>query len=182
MAGSRYVPKSSAVNSFEGGYLLSVFQPTTPIFGSDLPARLRRAIAAGMLFAIASFGSLPVPPAGAFDLFATHEVTAQFATPDGKPMADAEVRVFAPGDPGRAALTGHTDAEGKFVFDADRDGFWSAEARSPDYVARVMIRVGGEAQPQNWRSPIFLVGFLVVLLAIAVWYRLLRARTRPPRS
>jgi hypothetical protein len=121
-------------------------------------------------------------PSGAFDLFTRHEVTVQFATPDGKPMANAEVRVFAPGDPNRTALTGRTDATGKFVFDADRDGLWSAEAGSTDYVARVMIRVGGEAQPQNWLSPLVLVGFLAVLLAIAVWYRLLRARTRGPKG
>ena len=116
------------------------------------------------------------------DLFTRHEVTAQFATPDGKPMAGAEVRVFTPGDPSRTALTGRTDADGKFVFDADQDGFWSAEARNADYVARIMIRVGGEPQSHSWLSPFLVVGFLVVLLAIAVWYRLVRARTHRPRS
>jgi hypothetical protein len=120
-------------------------------------------------------------PTRAFDLFATHEVTAQFATPDGKPMANAEVRAFAPGDPSKPAVTGRTDAEGKFVFAANQDGFWSAEARSSDYVARVMIRVADETESQNWLSPILVVGFLVVMLAIAIWYRLLRARTRGPR-
>jgi Domain of unknown function (DUF4198) len=120
-------------------------------------------------------------PARAVNLFATHEVTAQFATPDGKPMANAEVRVFAPGDPNKVALTGRTDDDGKFVFDADRDGFWSAEAHSADYVARVMIRVGGQAEPHNQLSPFLLIGFLVVLLGLAIWYRLLRARTRGPR-
>ena len=107
---------------------------------------------------------LVASPAGAFDLFATHEVTAQFATPDGKPMANAEVRAFAPGDPNSPAMTGRTDAEGKFRFAADRDGFWSAEAHSADYVARVMIRVGGEQQSQNWLSPVLVIGFLVVML------------------
>lgn len=121
-------------------------------------------------------------PAEALDLFATHQVTAQFATPDGKPMVNAEVRVFAPGDPNKAAVTGRTDASGKFVFDTDRDGFWTAEARSADDIARVMIRVGGETQPHNQLSPFLLIGFLVVLLGIAIWYRLLRARTRRPRS
>ena len=125
---------------------------------------------------------LAASPSGAFDLFARHEVTVQFATPDGKPMANAEVRVFAPGDPNRTALTGRTDANGKFVFDADRDGLWGAEAGSADYVARVMIRVGGETQSQSWLSPFLLVGFLVVLLAIAGWYRLLRTRTRGPKA
>jgi hypothetical protein len=39
-----------------------------------------------------------------------------------------------------------------------------------------MIRVGGEQQPQNWLSPALVVGFLVVMLALAIWYRRLRAR------
>jgi nickel transport protein len=125
---------------------------------------------------------LAASPLQAFDLFATHEVTAQFATADGKPLADAEVRVFAPGNPDTPVLTGRTDANGKFVFDADRDGFWSAEARGADQVARVMIRVGDGAQPQNRLSPFVVLGVLVVLLAIAIWYRLLRKRSQRPRS
>ena len=136
--------------------------------------------AAWALILMAGMGLWAVP-ASALDLFATHEVTAQFATPDGKPMANAEVRVFAPGDPNKVVRTGHTNAEGKFVFEADRDGFWSAEARSADYVARVMIRVGSETEPQNRVSPFLIIGVLAVLLGIAIWYRLLRARTRRPR-
>ena len=89
---------------------------------------------------------LAVMPARAFDLFATHEVTAQFATADGKPMANATVRVFAPGNPNTVVESGRTDAEGKFVFSADRNGMWSAEARNANEVARVTIRVGG---PKN---------------------------------
>jgi hypothetical protein len=138
-------------------------------------------VSALLLGVVAALSLLVVPPAGAIDLFATHEVTAQFATPDGKPMVNAEVRAFAPGDPNSPAMTGRTDAEGKFRFAADRDGFWSAEARSPDYVARVMIRVGGEQQSPSWLSPILVVGFLVVMLALAIWYRRLRARTHGPR-
>ena len=122
-------------------------------------------------------------PAIAFDLFATHQVTAQFATQDGKPLANAEVQVFAPGDSRTPVITGRTDAEGKFVFDADQDGFWSAEAKGADQVARVMIRVGDESQqPQSRISPFLVIGVLAVLLALAIWYRLLRARNRRPRS
>ena len=125
---------------------------------------------------------LPAPSA-AFDLFATHEVTVQFATQDGKPLANAEVQVFAPGAPKTPAVTGRTNAEGKFVFDADQDGFWSAEAKGADQVARLMIRVGGESQTSQSRiSPFLVIGALAVLLALAIWYRLLRARNRrrPP--
>src|SRR6516162_4096714 len=145
------------------------------------PVRCPLRASALLLCAVAALNLLVASPASAFDLFAAHEVTAQFATPDGKPMVNAEVRVFAPGDPSKVALTGRTDAGGKFVFDADRDGFWSAEARSADYVARVMIRVGAEAEPHSGPSPFLIIGVLVVLLGLAIWYRLLRARARGPR-
>src|SRR6516165_11061443 len=141
------------------------------------PVRCPLRASALLLCAVAALNLLVASPASAFDLFATHEVTAQFATPDGKPMVNAEVSAFAPGEPSKPAVTGHTDADGKFSFAADRDGFWSAEAHSRDYVARVMIRVGGEQQSPNWLSAVLVIGFLVVMLALAVWYRLLRART-----
>ena len=137
-------------------------------------SRLRQAALAATLLVVA-FGPRPVE---ALDLFARHQVTVQFATSDGKPMANAEVRVFAPGEPNRPALTGRTDNEGKFEFGADRDGFWSAEARSGGEVARASVRVGGEQQKEEPLSPFWLFGVLLMLLVIAVWYRLLRARAR----
>jgi nickel transport protein len=152
-----------------------MWMPASSIVRSRTVPRPRRADAF-LLGGVAALHLLAASPAGAFDLFATHEVTAQFATPDGKPMANAEVRAFSPSDPNKPAVSGRTDTEGKFVFAADRDGFWSAEARSSDYVARVMIRVGGEEQSRSWLSPVFVVGFLVIMLALAIWYRLLRAR------
>lgn len=119
-------------------------------------------------------------PAGAFDLFATHEVTVQFATAAGQPMADTDVKVFAPGDLTRAVQTGKTDKDGKFQFDTDRDGLWTAEAEGNGEVARATIRVGGDANAEQRRriSPIIVIGGLLVLLMIAAWYRFLRARTR----
>jgi hypothetical protein len=136
-----------------------------------------RKFAFAAVFALAAATS----PVFAFNLFATHEVTTQFATQDGKPLANAEVQVFAPGDPKTPVITGHTDAEGKFVFEADRDGFWSAEAHAADQVARVMIRVGGETpQSESRISPFLMFGVLAILLAVAIWYRLLRRRSRRP--
>jgi hypothetical protein len=128
-------------------------------------------------------------PAAALDLFARHTVTVQFATSDGKPMADAEVRVFAPGQPGRPALTGRTDSAGKFEFSADTDGMWSAEARSASEVARVVVRVGSE-KPSEPPSPFWAIGALLLLLILAFAYRAARARYRarlnrpgsPPRT
>jgi hypothetical protein len=139
--------------------------------------RLGQALVAAvmLLFATASV-------AGAFDLFAQHEVTVQFATQAGKPLADAEVRVFAPGDPRHPALTGHTDSSGRFEFPADADGFWSAEARTGKEVVRVMVRVGGGQQQQKPISPYWVFAALGVLLVLAVAFRILRARTRRPRK
>jgi len=136
----------------------------------------RQAAVAGLLLA------LTAAPAGALDLFARHQVTVQFATQDGKPMANAEVRVFAPGQPNRPALTGRTDSDGKFDFPADRDGFWSAEARSGDEIARASVRVGGQEKETEPLSPYWLLGGLFLLLVLAFTFRILRARARRPKS
>jgi hypothetical protein len=140
-----------------------------------LSSRLLRAVLAAGFLACLATG----PTAAAIDLFARHQVTVQFATSDGKPMADTEVRVFAPGEPNRPALTGRTDSEGKFEFGADRDGLWSAEARNGGEVARATVRVGGQEAQREPISPLWLIGGLVVLLVIAFWYRLTRIRRRP---
>ena len=123
-------------------------------------------------------------PALALDLFATrHEVTAQFATADGKPMANAAVEVFAPDNHSTPIERGRTDADGKYVFAADRAGMWSAEARTKTEVARVTIRVGGpgEERRQSRIPPIVVILGLVALVALAVWYRVLRRRNERHR-
>jgi hypothetical protein len=138
---------------------------------------LRAFILAALLCCIAPV--LCNSPAAALDLFG-HTVTVQFATADGKPMADADVVVYAPGDLKKAVKTGKTDKDGKFEFGADRDGLWTAEARVSGEVARATIRVGGADQEGERKgvSPFLVFGALGVLLVIAVWYRFLRARTR----
>ena len=101
--------------------------------------------------------------AASLDLFARHQVSVEFATADGKPLADAEVRVFAPGKPNSPALTGRTDSSGKFEFPADEDGFWTAEARGADNeIARVAVRVGGPGQQHEPMSPVWLIGGLLL--------------------
>lgn len=122
------------------------------------------------------------PPAAALSLFAEHVVEVQFSSPDGKPMADAEVHVFAPGNPPRMVGTGRTDKNGKYSFEADRDGLWSAEVHEGGQVARVTVRVGREGETGNDEvSPYLLIGGAVVLLILAVIFRILRARSRRPR-
>lgn len=132
------------------------------------------ALAAALLFLLVP------PPAAAFDLFARHRVDVQFASRDGKPLAHAEVRVFAPGHPDRPVLTGRTDAAGKFAFPADTDGMWSAEARTAGEIARVTIRVGGNDDKPHKLSPYWVVGGLGVLLVLAVAFRIARRRSRRP--
>src|SRR5258708_11348612 len=97
----------------------ATWPPTAPapkiaIFIAPIPYRLalmqsvllsrrgQAGLAAALLVALWSV------PAAAVDLFARHTVTVQFATSDGKPIADAEVRVFAPGCQPPPALTGRT--------------------------------------------------------------------------
>ena len=141
-------------------------------------SRLRQAALAAALLVVA-FGPRPVE---ALDLFARHQVTVQFATSDGKPMANAEVRVFAPGQPNRPAFTGRTDGEGKFEFGADQDGLWSAEARNGSEIARATVRVAGQEQKDEPLSPYWLFGGLLLLLVIAFGYRLMRMRARRPKT
>ena len=121
---------------------------------------------------------LTVMLAGAVDLFARHSVTVQFATADGTPMADAEVRVFAPGQTASPTATGRTDKDGKFEFSANTDGFWMAEARINNEIARASIRVGGAANNSEPVSPYWVVGGLFALLVLAFGYRIARGRLR----
>jgi hypothetical protein len=141
---------------------------------------LRRG-AMALLLAIAAGCLLAESPAFGFDPFATHEVTAQFATSAGEPLANAAVRVFAPGDLKTPVETGHTDAQGKFVFDADSDGMWTAEASTGTEVARVMIRVGaGTPQQQTRLPPTLLIGAIILLGVMGWWFLLARGRRRQP--
>jgi hypothetical protein len=140
---------------------------------SVLSSRLRQAARAAALLA-----ALWSMPAAALDPFARHTVTVQFATADGKPIADAEVRVFAPGQAGRPELTGRTDSTGKFEFSANTDGLWTAEAHAGSEIARVTVRVGGNEEESEPLSPFWVVGGLLLLLVLAFAFRVARARSR----
>jgi len=146
----------------------------------SVPIRRRRQAAIGlclMLLALAGFAGT----AAAQSLFGK-QVEVTLAARDGKPMAGAEVRVFAPGNLTRPATTGKTDSDGKFYFSADRDGVWTAEATQHGEVARVSVEGRGVEGGNESVSPWLLVGLLIVLLAIAVAYRILRTRSRRPRA
>lgn len=142
--------------------------------------RCRRQAAAAvclLLLVLAGFAT----PVAAQSLFG-QQVEVTLAAQDGKPMAGAEVRVFAPGNPNRPVTTGKTDNNGKFFFTADRDGFWTAEAKRGGEVARVSVRVSGVDEGSGEVSPWVLFGGLLVLLALAIVFRMLRARARRPRA
>jgi hypothetical protein len=55
---------------------------------------------------------------------------------------------------------------------------WSAEARNGSEIARATVRVGSQEQQTEPLSPYWLFGGLLLLLVIAVAYRILRARAR----
>lgn len=119
----------------------------------------------------------PAAPAAAIDLFARHQVSVHFAAADGTPLSNAEVRVFAPGQPHAPVRTGRTDSTGKFEFAAGEEGFWTAEARAGDEIARAAVRVGDPRQQREPLSPAWLIGGLL-LLGIAFGLRIARARRR----
>jgi hypothetical protein len=150
---------------------IRIVAPVSRFAQSGRSRRWRQALAA-LLLLLSGAGT-----AAAQSLFARHVVDAQFATPDGKPMAGAEVRVFAPHRPNRPVETGRTDANGKFSFEADEDGMWTAEARNGDEVARVTIRVGGGAA-RDGAAPYYLLGGALAMLLLAMGYRVWRARRR----
>ena len=131
-----------------------------------------------LLLALTLSAALMPGPALALDLFARHQVSVEFATADGKKLAGAEVRVFAPGKPDIPVLTGRTDKDGKFEFPADEDGFWTAEARAGGEVARVTVRVGRPGQRSEFVSPLWLIGGLLLGLAVAFGVRVALARRR----
>jgi hypothetical protein len=138
-----------------------------------LPRR-RQAFLAALVLVLA----LTPGPAAALDLFAQHQVSVEFATADGKPLADAEVRLFAPGKPNVAVLTGHTDKAGKFAFPADEDGFWTAEARAGNEIARATVRVGSPGQSRELISPEWLIGGLLLGLCVVLAVRVVLIRRR----
>jgi hypothetical protein len=142
-------------------------------------AGVTRPLLLAILLALPAFLAIPYSPCRAFSLLTRREVSVHFATARGVPMANAAVRVFAPGDAKAPVATGRTDAEGNFTFYADKNGFWSAEAASGGDIARVMIRVAAGEPERGLLAPRFLLGGVIVLLVIALAYRVLHRR-RPP--
>lgn len=72
------------------------------------------------------------------------EVQAQYD--NGEPMAEAQVAVFAPGQPEQPWRTGVTDTAGRFRFspDGDQPGPWEVQVRQAGHGGVIAIPLGGE--------------------------------------
>ena len=120
----------------------------------------------------------PGCPAAALDLFARHQVSVEFATADGKPLADAEVRVFAPGKPNVPVLTGRTDKAGKFAVPGRRGRVLDRRGarRERDRPRHGAGRRAGPAR--ELISPEWLIGGLLLGLCVALAVRVVLIRRR----
>lgn len=72
------------------------------------------------------------------------ELQAKFE--GGRPMAGAQVTVYAPDNPAEPWLQGETDASGRFFFapDAARAGDWQVRVRQSGHGTILSIPVGGQ--------------------------------------
>ena len=70
------------------------------------------------------------------------EITAKYDS--GKPMAGAQVVIYAPDDPSTPWLTGICDDQGRFSFvpDSSKPGIWDVQARQAGHGDIVHIPVG----------------------------------------
>ncbi|MFM1841350.1 MAG: hypothetical protein RLZZ490_81 [Cyanobacteriota bacterium] len=84
-------------------------------------------------------------PAAAHGVKVQHQAVTAIAVvaqyDSGKPMAEAQVLVYAPDNPKEPWLTGITDKQGKFLFtpDGDRPGNWEIAVRQAGHGAMVTI-------------------------------------------
>lgn len=76
------------------------------------------------------------------------EVSAAFD--GGGPMAEAQVSVFAPGEPAEPWLRGSTDENGRFFFapDFDRPGTWDVQVRQAGHGGIIRVEIGPEGAVQ----------------------------------
>lgn len=97
----------------------------------------------------------------------------------GRPMAGAQVTVFAPGAPEQPWLMGECDERGRFEFapPVDRAGVWDIRVVQRGHGGRVAVEVAGEGEqagPSTVRAEASSVAHLTVLqrtvmAASAVW-------------
>lgn len=99
------------------------------------------------------------------------QVTATYDT--GTPLADAQVAVFAPGNPAEPWLTGTTDSEGHFLFvpDPEIPGLWEVQVRLAGHGG--LIRVAVEEGQYIPSAPAGLSGVQKALMTGAIIWGLI---------
>ncbi len=77
------------------------------------------------------------------------EISAAFE--GGGPMAEAQVSVFAPGEPVEPWLRGSTDEDGRFFFvpDYERPGTWEVQVRQAGHGGIVRVEIDSEGAVQT---------------------------------
>lgn len=96
------------------------------------------------------------------------EVTAQYD--DGEPMSEAQVTVYAPGEPSEAWLTGTCDEKGEFFFvpDTEIPGTWEVKVRKAGHGGLIRIEVE-EGNIESGGSTGFSVLQIVIMSLAVVW-------------
>lgn len=96
------------------------------------------------------------------------EVVARYDT--SEPMAEAQVAVFAPGNPAEPWLTGFSDESGRFSFvpDPQMPGLWEVQVRQAGHGGLIRVAVG-----ENGDGPPVAGGFTfaqrILMAAAVVW-------------
>ena len=91
-------------------------------------------------------------PAWSHGVVITHEtmpaIAIQANYDTGEPMAEAQVTVYAPGDPTTPWITDTTTAEGEFIFTPDRDqpGTWEVQVRQAGHGQLLAIPITETAE------------------------------------
>lgn len=98
-------------------------------------------------------------------------ITVQARYDTGNVMADAQMTVYAPDNPGRPWLTGISDAEGRFSFvpDPDLPGTWSVQARHAGHGAMVHIPINPEQPEHSPEQQGYTAGQRALMAACVLW-------------
>lgn len=126
------------------------------------PSIPRLWLSSGLLVPLLLLTGAPATFAHGVKLEQRNSVEIEARYDNGQPMANAQVAVFPPDDPGVPLLTGTTDAQGQFRFvpDVERAGPWSVQVRQAGHGAIATVPVGpseaatGAAPPSTGFTPL----------------------------
>lgn len=103
----------------------------------------------------------------------TEAIKIQATYDDGKPMADAQVVVYAPNDPGTPKIQGTTDGEGYFIFIPDIPGNWDVKVRQAGHGQIITIPLGEKTVVEETKTEVNNSGYTqvqkLVMAATGVW-------------